>query len=106
MNITSKSISDLETLPEGFVLYDSVQGEILRVNEEIEDGFACIVAASAEGEPGQIVEIPSVDVLAGGDRWLAINNAPDSVRLDFLSIRISQMEQSQMKIASLLDEAL
>lgn len=106
MNITSKSISDLETLPEGFVLFDSDQGEILRVNEEIEDGFACVVAASADGEPGQIVEIPSVDVLAGGDRWVAINNAPDSVRLDFLSIRISQMEQSQMKIASLLDQAL
>lgn len=106
MNITSKSISDLETLPEGFVLYDSAEGQILRVNEEIEDGFACIVAASAEGEPGQIVEIPPLDLMVTTNRWVAINNAPDSVRLDFLSIRISQMEQSQMKIASLLDEAL
>jgi len=104
MNITSKSISDLETLPEGFVLFDSAEGEILRVNEEIEDGFACVVAASAEGEPGRVAEIPPVDVLAGGDRWMAINNAPDSVRLDFLSIRVSQMEQSQLKMAELLGD--
>jgi hypothetical protein len=106
MNITTKSISKLPTLPEGFVLYDQVQDEILRVNEEIDDGFACVVAASNDGEVGRIVEIPHVDSLANGERWMAINNAPDSVRLDFLSIRISQMEQSQMKIASLLDEAL
>lgn len=106
MTITDDSLSDLETLPEGFVLYDAAEKTILRVSEEIDDGFACIVAASADGQPGDVVEIPPMDILAGGDRWMAINQAPSAVRLDFLSIRIAQIEQSQMKIASLLDEAL